>query len=87
MATTLMTFEDFQNLKKELLEEIRAVLKETPTERGKPWLKSKEVCELLMISKGTLQTLRSNGTLPSTKIGGVIYYDMRDIKKMMESKK
>ena len=87
MATTLMTLEDFQNLKKELVEEIRAVLKETPMERGKPWLKSKEVRELLMISKGTLQTLGSNGTLPCTKIGGVMYYDVKDIRKMMESGK
>ncbi|WP_421878262.1 helix-turn-helix domain-containing protein [Marinoscillum sp.] len=35
------------------------------------------------MSPGTLQNLRINGTLPFTKIGGVIYYDYQDIHKML----
>jgi len=33
---------------------------------------------------GTLQNLRVNGTLPFTKIGGVIFYEYEEIKKMLE---
>jgi hypothetical protein len=41
----------------------------------------------LGLSIGKLQTLRINGTLAYTKIGGIIYYDHEDIVKMMESRK
>jgi hypothetical protein len=34
---------------------------------------------VLNISAGTLQTLRNNGKLPYTKIGGLIYYDATEI--------
>ena len=40
--------------------------------------------DYLQISPGTLQNLRVNGTLPSTKIGGIIYYDAAEIQKVME---
>ncbi|MFZ2284508.1 MAG: helix-turn-helix domain-containing protein, partial [Lutibacter sp.] len=40
--------------------------------------------KLLGISTGTLQNLRINGTLPYTKMGGVIYYDYEKIMQAME---
>ena len=55
-----------------------------PGAKSKKWLKSPEVRELLSISTGTLQNLRINGTLPYTKIGGVIYYDYDEILKILE---
>jgi hypothetical protein len=39
------------------------------------------------MSTGTLQNLRSNGTLPHTKIGGLIYYDAELINKVMAGQK
>ena len=42
---------------------------------------------MLDVSTGTLQTLRINGTLPYTLIGGVIYYDADDIENMFLSRK
>ena len=47
-------------------------------------LKSPEVRELLGISPGTLQNLRVNGTLPFTKVRGMVYYQSDDILKMLE---
>jgi len=41
--------------------------------------------ELLQVSPGTLQNLRINGTLPYTKVGGIIYYDTEEIQKVMEA--
>jgi hypothetical protein len=35
------------------------------------------------VSAGTLQTLRINGTLQYTKIGGIIYYDFDHIQKTL----
>jgi hypothetical protein len=47
-----------------------------------------EVKKLLNISSGTLQNLRINGTLSYTKIGGLLYYNYKDIEKLlMDSKK
>ena len=46
-----------------------------------------EVRKLLNISPGTLQTLRINGTLPYTKIGGTMYYNLKDIEKLLNKSK
>jgi hypothetical protein len=40
--------------------------------------------ELLSISPGTLQNLRINGTIPYTKIGGVLYYDADEINSVLK---
>jgi hypothetical protein len=50
----------------------------------KKWLKSVEVRKLLNISPGTLQNLRINGTLRYTKIGGIMYYKLENINKILE---
>lgn len=39
--------------------------------------------DLLQVSPGTLQNLRINGTLPYTKVGGIIYYDSEEIQSIM----
>jgi len=36
------------------------------------------------ISRGTLQTLRTNGTIKATKIGGLMFYAADDISKLMQ---
>lgn len=85
MKVELITKEDLENFKKELFEEIRKnrfQLKNT-NQAQKQWLKSYEVRKLLGISAGTLQNLRINGTLPYTKIGGLMYYRYEDIRNLM----
>lgn len=79
----IITTDDLREFKMELLEEFKKLLKELAGHASKKWLKSPEVRKLLDISPGTLQNLRVNGTLPFTKIGGVIYYDYADIHKML----
>ena len=73
---------NFSNLLFEALKDAANIKAETPQ-----WLKSSEVRKLLSISAGTLQTLRINGTLPYTKIGGVMYYATADIEQVMKSKR
>ena len=84
MPTEIVTTDDLREFKTDLLKELKKLLKEHHGQPTKKWLKSYEVRELLGISPGTLQNLRVNGTLPFTKIGGVIFYDYEDIKKMLE---
>lgn len=87
MAANIITPEDLQSFKKELIEEFRNLLSQRHTTPLRKWLKSHEVRRLLTISPGTLQNLRVNGILPFTKIGGVIYYDYEDIQKMLHEHK
>ena len=82
MSVNIITFEDLQQFKTELLAELGTILKKE-TQPIKKWLKSEEVKKLLQVSPGTLQTLRINGTLQYTKIGGIVYYDFEHIEKIM----
>lgn len=82
MPTNIITTDDLRDFKEELLHEIRQLL-QSGTNSSKKWLRSSEVLELLQISPGTLQALRVNGTLPYSKIGGMLYYDMKDIQQLM----
>ena len=47
------------------------------------WLDNQDVILALHISPRTLQTLRSNGTLPFSRIGNKIYYFKQDIIKIL----
>jgi hypothetical protein len=86
MAIEVLTKDDLNQFKTELLSAISPLVNSNPQNKQK-WLKSKEVLELLTISPGTLQNLRINGTLTFTKIGGTIYYDQDDINKILEQNK
>lgn len=83
----LVTIEDLEQFKSELLEAFKVLLKNNDLQPGKKWLKTHEVRKMLNISAGKLLTLRINGTLPYTRIGGVIYYDQDDIQQMFISGK
>ena len=87
MSAQIITTDDLREFKMELLEEIRAIVSEHKTATSKKWLKSVEVRKLLSISPGTLQTLRINGTLPYTRIGGTNYYNLTDIEKLLSKNK
>ena len=83
-ANQLTTVEDLINFKKDLINEIKNLISVHTTQPVKRWLKSFEVKELLHISTGTLHNLRTNGTLPFTKIGGVVFYDLVAVEKILE---
>lgn len=92
MATEIITLEDLENFRHTLIENIRELLSENqPVEKQQQeetsWLKSHQVQRMLGISPGTLQNLRINGTLPYSKVGGVIFYDRGEILKVMEMNK
>jgi hypothetical protein len=84
MAANIITTEDLLEFKLELLDGIKQLLNNQSGQVTKKWLKSPEVRDLLGISSGTLQNLRINGTLPYTKIGGVLYYDYHEIMELLE---
>lgn len=87
MALEVITREDLNEFRTQLLKDFKNIILEKQGENPKQWLKSKEVRALLNISPGTLQNLRINGTLTYTKIGGLMYYDQSDIQKVLQHHK
>jgi len=87
MPTEIITTDDLREFKMEMLEGIENLLQNQSNLKQKKYLKSSELMELLKVSPGTLQTLRINGTLPYTKIGGIIFYDAEEIQQVMDDNK
>jgi len=85
MPTSIITTDDLREFKLELLDDIKNLLSKQASGKIKKYLKSSEVMDMLQVSPGTLQNLRINGTLPYTKVGGIIYYDVEEIQKVMDA--
>jgi len=83
MAIEVITKEDLQEFRSQLMEDFKAILANKQSAPQREWLKSFEVRRLLKISPGTLQNLRINGTLTYTKIGSIIFYSSQDIEKLL----
>jgi len=83
MPIELLTVNDLEKFKDELLHEIKNLI-HAKTAVEKKLLKTKEVCQILQKSPGTLQNLRKNKTLSFKKIGGTIYYRHEDIRQMLK---
>jgi hypothetical protein len=83
MALQIITTEDLSNFKEQILSEIQEIYDRYHPAPYKTWLKSNEVRKLLKVSPGTLQTLRLNGTLKYSKVGGIIYYDQEHVQQLL----
>lgn len=57
--------------------------KNKPTIDLENLLDGQDIMQILHISPRTLQTLRSNGTIPYTRIGRKIYYLKEDIQRIL----
>lgn len=87
MAANIVTTEDLLQFKEELINEIKILLSRDRGLHLKQYLKTSQLRKLIPFSAGTLQNIRDNGTLPYTRIGGVIFYAQEDIQKMMDDHK
>jgi hypothetical protein len=48
------------------------------------WLDNQTVCQILNISKRSLQTFRDKGLIPYSQIGHKCFYKQEDIKEFLE---
>lgn len=89
MQVEILTKNDLNQFKTELLEELKVMISKTKpaANQQKEWLKSYEVRKLLNISPGTLQSMRVNGIITFSKVGGIFYHSYADICKVLEGKK
>ncbi len=87
MNVELVTKEDLQEFKAELLSELKKLITPNGKDPNKTWLKSREVRKMLGISPGKLNALRISKQLPFVRLGGNIYYDREDVNRLFEKNK
>lgn len=83
MSVEILTKEDLQSFRIQLLDDIKALLlvEKSPNIE---WLRSSDIRKKLKISPGTLQNLRVTGKLKSKKIGGLFLYRNSDVEKLLD---
>ncbi len=86
MAVQVVTWEDLQDLKIQLFNDIEEILNHNKQSGNEPleFLKTSQVKKLLNCSKGKIQSLRITGKLKSKKVGGTLYYKQDDVKRILE---
>ncbi|MBR2218055.1 MAG: helix-turn-helix domain-containing protein [Alistipes sp.] len=76
---------------KQLMDKLEALSEyvysmERPVENeDENWVGSQEICQFLKISERTLQRLRANGKITYSCIGGKYYYQIGQIKKLLQT--
>lgn len=67
------------------IKDIKSAVRENPLKPNKNFITNYEFIELMGISKRTAQTWRDEGVIAFSQIGSKIYYQMDDIKKLLET--
>jgi hypothetical protein len=87
VATQIVTIEDLQQFRVQLLDDLKTLIQPANSPSKKEWLKSSDVRKMLGISHGTLQNLRVKGVLPYQKLGGIMFYRYEDIARILNGDK
>ncbi len=66
-----------------LAERVEQLAKSRDDKRLKPWLDNHDACQILNISKRTLQSYRNSGKLGFTQIGYKIFYRPEDVEQLL----
>ena len=81
----LMEYEHLEELVKDV-REVKELVKSKSHHRLVPeLLRTDEVKTILKLKDSSLATLRQNGTLPFSKVGGTIYYLKEDILELIRN--
>lgn len=86
MAAEVITREDLQLFRIQLLEELKDFmnqLKKDVSSTAVEGYKTKQVRKILDCSTNKLQSLRISGKLRCRKVGGTIYYKPEDVQKLL----
>ena len=89
MAAEIITREDLQLFRIQLLDEIKEFicqLKKDNSASVSEGYKTKHVRKILDCSNGKLQSLRVSGKLRCNKVGGTLYYKREDVQKLLSER-
>ena len=84
METLKIESSAFQQIM-ERLDQLEGRIKSNSRPLTETWLDNQDVCQLLHVSKRTLQHYRDNGQLPYAHLGAKIYYKASDIEKHLNN--
>lgn len=60
-----------------------AMSKQAPKPNLYDWIRQEELIRILGCNKRTIDNWREKGTLPYSKIGGIIYYLRQDVEQVL----
>ncbi|MEG0916014.1 MAG: helix-turn-helix domain-containing protein [Erysipelotrichaceae bacterium] len=88
MEITVLDIQILKTLNKQV-KEVCNLISEITTpykalQQATKWLDQQETCQLLNISKRTLQTYRSKGILGSTQINRKTYFRLSEVESLMQ---
>ena len=78
-------FKTLMNRLEVLVEKIETTCPGNEEKAIQKWLDNQDVCDILGISKRTLQTYREKGLLPFSRIRHKIFYKPEDINRLLQS--
>lgn len=81
------TFEAMLTGLEALAAKVEAFCSQNEDKNTRKWLDIQEVCEILKISKRTLQTYWDHGVLPFSQIGHKTYYRPQDVERVINNLK
>jgi hypothetical protein len=81
------TFEAMMTRFEAFAERVEKLCRRSGDKSMQKWLDNQEVCQILNISKRTLQTYRDNGMLPYTQMNHKMYYRPQDIEQLIHKLK
>ena len=84
MEIEIITKHDLEDFRQRLMRDLATFMRSQGNEHEKEYLRTKEARKMLgSISNGTLQNIRVKGLLKPSKIEGVYYYKLCEIKALL----
>ena len=85
MKIEIVTREELQTLRLQILSDIKELIGQgvKTDETDMRGYKTKDIRNILGCSYGKLKSLRANGRIRAKKIGGTIYYNKEDIRRLV----
>lgn len=85
ISMDIRTFDTFMARVRAIEEKTRELCQQQEDTGLKKWLDNQDVCDMLGISKRTLQTYRDKGLLPFSRIKNKLFYKPEDVEKLLQS--
>ena len=81
----MKVFDSLARRMEEIEDRVGSLYRRQEDLRFKPWLENQEVCQLLDITKRTLQSYRERDLLPFCRIRHKIFYKPEDVEQLLQS--
>lgn len=85
ISMDIRTFDTFMARVRAIEEKTGELCQQQEDTGLKKWLDNQDVCDMLDISKRTLQTYRDKGLLPFSRIKNKLFYKPEDVEKLLQS--